>query len=612
MVLDTKDAKDVSEVDLWNGNSTGSWVQFRIVKNNDNTYIMLIRFLMGGYHQKTTLGCSLHTIVTLISIIFLSRRILLPQYAVAIVLWLCIIEIWFTTPINTEHRMEYSELQKVRFKLKAMTSLVIISIFVQYSSCGIKNLIVWSVIYQLIEVVVVVLYKLNIINMSFGRKGDSVTLHNAIRRAKRAGILMIASSGNGGSSEEGNVEYPAAYDEVVAVGAVTPEGTLSDMTSTGDELELLAPGEYIKTTGWLDSECISSGTSFAVPHVTAIASLLWQKNFTKSAEYIRNLLKASAKTVTGEDGKEYSLVDYEYACKIYDEYNEQYTEGADAEDIIEEFENTDEADDYSEEVEGRWSRSKHESTVTYASNSAGGLTSTQIEIVKLGSRAPDDYCSPKVYPSHKMLHAMGDHNYVKVYEQIMNMSLWCRKYGHNSSMYIGYPDGNPGANNECETVRRWLGEGEIKVMLNGQYPYNNKNAALIMMGVAMHVVADTFAHKSWELRNGKWYSHGRYPIAGTTGEFKIAHTDNISGENYYNRADDTSCCRSRWTCAQKACAEILAIWNGNCPPSFEEYDIQGYSTKFKLERLYSFSKISCNGIDFNTYSSRIHRLSYAD
>lgn len=255
--------------------------------------------------------------------------------------------------------------------------------------------------------------KVNIINMSFGRKGDSVTLHNAIRRAKRAGILMIASSGNGGSSEEGNVEYPAAYDEVVAVGAVTPEGTLSDMTSTGDELELLAPGEYIKTTGWLDSECISSGTSFAVPHVTAIASLLWQKNFTKSAEYIRNLLKARAKTVTGEDGKEYSLVDYEYACKIYDEYNEQYTEGADAEDIIEEFENTDEADDYSDEVEGRWSRSKHESTVTYASNSAGGLTSTQIEIVKLGSRAPDDYCPSNVYPSHKMLHAMGDHNYVK-------------------------------------------------------------------------------------------------------------------------------------------------------------------------------------------------------
>ena len=117
--------------------------------------------------------------------------------------------------------------------------------------------------------------KVNIINMSFGRKGNSVTLHNAIRRAKRAGILMFASSGNGGSSEENNVEYPAAYDEVVAVGAVTPEGTLSDMTSTGDELELLAPGEYIKTTGWMDLECISNGTRFAVPHVTGIASLLW-------------------------------------------------------------------------------------------------------------------------------------------------------------------------------------------------------------------------------------------------------------------------------------------------------------------------------------------------
>ena len=454
--------------------------------------------------------------------------------------------------------------------------------------------------------------KVNIINMSFGRKGNSVTLHNAIRRAKRAGILMFASSGNGGSSEENNVEYPAAYDEVVAVGAVTPEGTLSDMTSTGDELELLAPGEYIKTTGWMDLECISNGTSFAVPHVTGIASLLWQKDFSKSADYIRNLLKASAKTVTAEDGKEYSLVDYEYACKIYDDYSEQYIENCDVEELTEEFENEVGVDDYSDEVEGRWSRTKHERTVTYASQNAGGLSSTQIAIVKLGSRAPDDYCNASIYPSHNMLHALSNHNYVKVYEQIMNMSLRCKKYGHKSAMNIGYPDGDPGVNNECETVRRWLGEPEIKVMLNGQYAYTDRNAALIMMGVAMHVVADTYAHKSWEVINGKWCSHGEYPIAGNSGSYKTAYTNKVTGEKYYNRADDTSCCESRWTCARKACAEILAVWNGNCPPSFEEYDIQGYSSMFRLEKLYYFSSISWNGIDFNAYKNRIQRLSFAD
>ena len=149
-------------------------------------------------------------------------------------------------------------------------------------------------------------------------------------------------------------------------------------------------------------------------------------------------------------------------------------------------------------------------------------------------------------------------------------------------------------------------------MLNGQYAYTDRNAALIMMGVAMHVVADTYAHKSWEVINGKWCSHGEYPIAGNSGSYKTAYTNKVTGEKYYNRADDTSCCESRWTCARKACAEILAVWNGNCSPSFEEYDIQGYSSMFRLEKLYYFSSISWNGIDFNAYKNRIQRLSFAD
>ena len=408
--------------------------------------------------------------------------------------------------------------------------------------------------------------KVNIINMSFGKTYDSITLHNAIKRAERAGILMIASAGNGGNSEEGNVEYPAAYDEVVAVGAVTPEGELSKMTSTGEELELLAPGEYIKTTGWLDLECVSSGTSFAVPHAVGIASLLWQKDFSKSADYIRKLLKASAKTLTDENGKEYSLIDYEYACKIYDEYNEVYNEDDDVEEIINEFENEAEADDYSDEVEGRWSQQNHIDTVNNCYNEFNCYYG-DAEIVKLGAVAPDVYCPFGIYPSHEMFHAKskyGEHNYVRVCEYIMNLATHCKNYGHRSSLSADCRPDNV-SDNDYNTVKGWLGESEITVMLNNQYVYNDYNASLIMLGVAMHVMGDTYAHQTREYRNGILVKPATNDIDSNSRLHYAKESIMNLWTNYYNNIKT----------------------NGT--------DYEGNAKKFKISNLYQYSIASTNG-----------------
>lgn len=419
----------------------------------------------------------------------------------------------------------------------------------------------------------------DIINISFGTTQYSEILHNAIKEATAKGILVFAASGNQGKSEESTVEYPAAFEEVVAVGATNPAGEMAEMTSRGEELDILAPGINIHSIGWMDMEVICSGTSMAVPHAVGVASLLWQKDTSKSADFIKGLIEASAKTVKDE-GKEYSYIDVRYAEEIYDEYDKIYRDNINKE-IFDE--NTEEVKAYDETVTGSWSRKDHETAVEYANNVAGGLTSTELKIVKLGSRAPDDHCPASIYPSHKMFHAKDAYNYVKVYEYIMNMALRCKKKGHASALEMGYPDNNAGIFGECATVKSWLGKAEIKVMLTDKYEYNKKNTALMMLGIAMHVVGDTYAHQFGVYSDGIW--------------------KDAPGVN-----DDISNVSSRWKCTKEQYREMLEIWNDDLKACFLDY-IQNYKG-FRLKNLSYFSELSPNGLNFEPYRTVMDMHSY--
>ncbi|MGE5704895.1 MAG: S8 family peptidase [Clostridia bacterium] len=111
--------------------------------------------------------------------------------------------------------------------------------------------------------------KMHVINMSFGSSEDSPVLRHAIAQAAKAGIIMVASAGNNG----GKIEYPAAYKQVIAVGAVDREGKLADFSSRGRKLNTVAPGVDITST-WLKKSYRSlDGTSMAAAHVSGIEAL---------------------------------------------------------------------------------------------------------------------------------------------------------------------------------------------------------------------------------------------------------------------------------------------------------------------------------------------------
>lgn len=109
---------------------------------------------------------------------------------------------------------------------------------------------------------------MHVINMSFGGTQPSEALSRMIRNATKAGIVMVASAGNNG----GAIEYPAAYKDVVAVGALNKEGNLADFSSRG-KLGAKAPGVDIYST-WLDGKYRTlSGTSMAAAHISGLAAL---------------------------------------------------------------------------------------------------------------------------------------------------------------------------------------------------------------------------------------------------------------------------------------------------------------------------------------------------
>jgi len=130
---------------------------------------------------------------------------------------------------------------------------------------------------------------------SFGVSG---TITFAYGIAAEAGILHFASSGNGSSS---NIAYPASLPVVVAVGATESSGALAWFSNSGEDQELVAPGDAIVTTdrtgsaGYSGGEytCIN-GTSFSSPMAAGVAALMMSVNSSLTAAQVRTLLKTSS------------------------------------------------------------------------------------------------------------------------------------------------------------------------------------------------------------------------------------------------------------------------------------------------------------------------------
>jgi subtilisin family serine protease len=100
-----------------------------------------------------------------------------------------------------------------------------------------------------------------IINMSFELSDSSDGLLRAINNVTRKGVICIASAGNDGQE---TLVYPAAYGNVIGVGAVNQQSQISSFSNHGSDIvSLAAPGEALITTYPGNHYAAAWGTSFS-------------------------------------------------------------------------------------------------------------------------------------------------------------------------------------------------------------------------------------------------------------------------------------------------------------------------------------------------------------
>ena len=142
-----------------------------------------------------------------------------------------------------------------------------------------------------------------VINMSLGGTEFSQAMFDAVQDAWAAGLVIVAGAGNDGVTTP---FYPAAFPNVIAVGAFDEDHRRPSFSNYGNWVDISAPGNVIMSTVPM-SQCAATttpgdigcytwntGTSMATPHVSGAAALVWSRADVVSNQQVVDILLNSS------------------------------------------------------------------------------------------------------------------------------------------------------------------------------------------------------------------------------------------------------------------------------------------------------------------------------
>lgn len=381
--------------------------------------------------------------------------------------------------------------------------------------------------------------KVNIIHMSFGTSEYSPELRQIVKKAHQQGILLVAAAGNDGTAgeDESTVLYPGAFDEVLSVGATDVENKKASWSASGEELDIVAPGDKILSTGAFGGIVVQEGTSLAAAQVTGVAAVLWGKYPNQSNDFIMELIKNSANSAVNQNGNENEqgkcgngMLDYEQAKSNYSKMKKTYT------NLVEKgMTDRDAVETAAESIQGReeplkenkdvnyvngvWQKDTHKQFFTSGNKErdADGKVvkkdgkavkviknKKDISLVKIAAAIPDEISKMKTLSQHPCFHGGG--NYIANTEYLYYLSQNYKKndkladyktvFTTNPEVYKGVEAKQDIKKDLTKAKNQLFKECKKKAKINQKLSVQQKR--LIFLGVALHNATDAFSHRAYK------------------------------------------------------------------------------------------------------------------
>ena len=138
-----------------------------------------------------------------------------------------------------------------------------------------------------------------VISMSLGYDAPSLTVRAALQYALTHNVVVVASSGNSGTSQtaQGNgapYSFPADYPGVIGVAAVSESGRPAYFSSENLSVQIAAPGVNVPAQGRGSKYWVVSGTSPACALTAGVAALVRSKYPKLTASQVRSAITESS------------------------------------------------------------------------------------------------------------------------------------------------------------------------------------------------------------------------------------------------------------------------------------------------------------------------------
>lgn len=147
-----------------------------------------------------------------------------------------------------------------------------------------------------------------VINLSVAGTAVSQALQDAVSNAQAQGAIVVASMGNDNTDTTTTPYYPAAYSNVIAVGATNskdqravPFYSGEAGSNYGGKIDFVAPGDLLIGLSYSDPTQVTawSGTSVAAPIVSGTITLMLAVNPALTFDQVYAVLKTGARDQVG-------------------------------------------------------------------------------------------------------------------------------------------------------------------------------------------------------------------------------------------------------------------------------------------------------------------------